>query len=67
MHPSDKNDVHQFYLMCDDVKALISEMGKRRIVCDPVQDEGWGLLTQLTLPGVASSVFMNRDARDRKH
>jgi len=26
-------------------------MKKRSIICDPVQDEGWGLLTQLTLPG----------------
>jgi hypothetical protein len=26
LHPSDKNDVHEFYLMCDDVKALITHL-----------------------------------------
>jgi hypothetical protein len=26
VHPSDKNDIHQFYLMCDDVKLLVEKM-----------------------------------------
>jgi hypothetical protein len=26
-------------------------MQKRSIVCGPVQDQGWGLLTELSLPG----------------
>ena len=51
VHPSDKNDVYEFYLMCDDVEAFITEMNKHGIAVSPVQDEGWGILTQLTLPG----------------
>lgn len=51
VHPSDKNDVNEFYLMCDDVNAFIAEMKKHAIAVDPVQDQGWGLLTRLTLPG----------------
>src|SRR5215468_10714297 len=51
VHPSDTNDVHEFYLMCEDIEALIAEMKKRNIVCGPVRNQGWGLLTQLTLPG----------------
>ena len=51
VHPSDKNNVHEFYLMCEDVEALAAEMKKRNIACRPVQNQGWGLLTQLTLPG----------------
>jgi len=27
VHPSSKNDVHEFYLMCDDVEAFIDAMG----------------------------------------
>lgn len=66
VHPSDKNDVHQFYLMCDDVKAFIAEMEKQRIACDPVQDEGWGLVTQLTLPGGGKlGVYEPRHARPK--
>ena len=51
VHPSGKNDVHEFYLMCDDVDALIAAMNERSITCSPVQNQGWGLLTHVTLPG----------------
>jgi hypothetical protein len=51
VHPSNQNNVHEFYLMCDDVKAFIAEMNKRNITCSPVQNQGWGLLTQVSLPG----------------
>jgi len=51
VHPSHKNDVHEFYLMCDDVEAFIADMQKANVVCGPVQNQGWGLLTQVRLPG----------------
>jgi hypothetical protein len=51
VHPSDKDSVHEFYLMCDDVAALVAEMRKSDIACGSVQNQGWGLLTHLTLPG----------------
>ena len=40
VHPSEKNDVHEFYLIVDDVSAFIAEMGTHDIACSPVQDEG---------------------------
>ena len=51
VHPSNKNDVHEFYLICDDVEAFVREMKSRRIDCEPVKDQAWGLLTGITLPG----------------
>ncbi|HSB62826.1 MAG TPA: extradiol dioxygenase [Thermoanaerobaculia bacterium] len=51
VHPSDVNDVHEFYLMCDDVDALVSEMKKREVACTPVESQGWGRLTHVALPG----------------
>lgn len=51
VHSSQKNDVHEFYFMCDDIVALVEELAKHQIACDPVQDRGYGLVTQLTLPG----------------
>jgi hypothetical protein len=51
IHPSDRNDVHEIYLMCDDVEALVAEMGAKGITCTPPQSQGWGVLTHLTLPG----------------
>src|SRR5215469_13875778 len=51
VHPSDKNDVHEFYLMCDDVKEFVAAMKQQNISCDEIQDQGWGVLTRLTMPG----------------
>jgi len=64
VHPSDKNDVQEFYLMCDDVNSFVAEMETRKITCGPVQDMGWGVLTQLTLPGGGKiGVYQPRHAR----
>jgi hypothetical protein len=66
VHPSDKNNVHEFYLMCDDVEALVAEMKQRNIACGPVQNVGWGLLTRLTLPGGGElGIYQPRHARPR--
>ena len=51
VHPSSKNDLHEFYLMSDDINAFVAQMKKKRIACGPVRDMGWGLLSQLALPG----------------
>ncbi|HTD52731.1 MAG TPA: extradiol dioxygenase [Thermoanaerobaculia bacterium] len=64
VHPSDENDVHEFYLMCDDVEAFMDEMKAQQIECAPVQNLGWGMLTQLTLPGGGKlGVYQPRHAR----
>lgn len=51
VHPSNENDVHEFYFMCDDVEAFVAEMRQRGIGCKAVEDHGYGLVTELTLPG----------------
>lgn len=51
VHPSTKNDVHEFYLMCDDVEGLVADLKKNKIACSPAQNEAWGMLTHVTLPG----------------
>jgi hypothetical protein len=51
VHPSDENDVHEFYLMCENVEAFIAEMKNRKIKCGPLHNQPWGALTQLILPG----------------
>src|SRR5258706_1159552 len=64
VHPSDKNDVHEFYLMCDDVQALIADMKARGVACRDVQNQGWGLLTQVSLPGGRElGIYQPRHAR----
>jgi hypothetical protein len=66
VHPSTKNDIHELYLMVDDVEAFVADMARRRLNCSPVQDQGWGLLTQLTLPGGGKlGVYQPRHARPK--
>jgi hypothetical protein len=66
VHPSQKNDVHEFYLMCDDVEAFVTEMRRHSVACGPVHDEGWGLLTQVMLPGGGRlGVYQPRHARPK--
>ncbi len=66
VHPSSNNDAHEFYFMCDDIKAFTDEMTKNKIQCSKIQDQGWGLLTQLTLPGgVKIGVYEPRHARPK--
>ena len=66
VHPSEENDVHEFYLMVDDVKAFVAEMKKQKIKCGELQDQGWGILTQITLPGGGKlGVYQPRHARPK--
>jgi catechol 2,3-dioxygenase-like lactoylglutathione lyase family enzyme len=63
VHPGE-NDEHEFYLMCDDVNAFVAEMKTKDITCGDVQDMGWGVLSQLTLPGGGKlGVYQPRHAR----
>lgn len=64
VHPSDKNSVHELYLMCDDLEAFIAEMREHGIASSPVHDEPWGSITRLTLPGGgALGIYQPRHAR----
>jgi hypothetical protein len=51
VHPSPENGRHEIYLMCDDIKGFVEQMSQHKVACSELQDEGWGLLVQLTLPG----------------
>lgn len=66
VHPSGKNDVHEFFLMCDDIDAFATEMRRRGVTCGPVRDEGWGLLARVTMPGGGKlGVYQPRHARPK--
>ncbi len=64
VHPSEENNQHEFYLMCDDIEAFVAQMKEKSVTCGPVQDMGWGLLSQITLPGGGNlGVYQPRHAR----
>jgi hypothetical protein len=64
VHPSSRNDVHELYLMCEDINAFVAAMGAQGIACDPLETQPWGLLTRLSLPGGGRlGVYQPRHAR----
>ena len=52
--------------MSDDIEALIGAMQERGITCAPAQNQGWGVLTQVTLPGGGKlGIYQPRHARPK--
>lgn len=51
VHPSEENGAHELFLMCDDLQALIAEMKTKKVECSPVDEQRWGSITRVTLPG----------------
>lgn len=50
VHPG-KNDVHELYLMCEDLNATMGELKARGIRCDAPEELRWGIRTEIQLPG----------------
>jgi hypothetical protein len=66
VHPSEKNDGHELYLMCDDVGEFVAAMERLGVPCAAVQTLRWGLQTKLTLPGGGVlGVYQPRHARPK--
>jgi hypothetical protein len=66
VHPSEKNDLHEFYLICDDIQKFVAAMKNYKIHCDEVQDQGWGVLTHVALPGGGKlGIYQPRHARPK--
>lgn len=64
IHPGPKDSVHELYLMCEDVEAFRTMLDGKKIKSSSVKDQGWGLLTTVTLPGGGKlGVYQPRHAR----
>ena len=64
IHPAEANGEHEIYLMVDDVKAFVANMKDRGVSCTEPRDQGWGVLTSLSLPGGgALGIYEPRHAR----
>ena len=51
VHPSDENDMHEFYLMTDDLDAEMAALKRAGAACEDVSQQTWGRLTRIQLPG----------------
>jgi len=50
-HPSEENDRHELFLMCDDLKAEMATLRVKGVECAEVTEARWGSITKLRLPG----------------
>ena len=50
-HPTEENGGHEVYLMCDDLRAEIAALAKKKVQCAEVEEARWGSITKLQLPG----------------
>jgi hypothetical protein len=50
-HPSEKNDLHELYFMCDNLKTTMKSLNGKKVKCSAVKEAGWGSLTTILLPG----------------
>jgi hypothetical protein len=52
VHPSEGSAAHQISFMCDDIHTTIAELSEKGIEFEgEVQDQGWGITTNMVLPG----------------
>lgn len=69
MHPIEGGDgahngKHELYLMCEDIHATTKALARKGIRCSAVKDQGWGIVSKLTLPGGSElGVYQPRHAR----
>ena len=50
-HSSDKNGPHELFFMCESLKTEIAALAKKGVHCSAVQEERWGSITRIRLPG----------------
>jgi hypothetical protein len=52
VHPAEEGGRVELYLLCDDVAATVAALQAEGIeIARPISDQGWGLLTAISLPG----------------
>lgn len=50
IHPTEGDEHHELYLMCDSLDATIAELKTKGVVAGPISEQRWGRLTSIPLP-----------------
>ncbi len=53
VHPAAQGGKLELYWMTDDVHAAIETLAAKGVECTPVSEQGWGIVTEVTLPSGA--------------
>jgi hypothetical protein len=51
VHGGQTNDVHQLYLVSDELDAEIARLAAKGVHCSAPTQAGWGRMTSIPLPG----------------
>jgi catechol 2,3-dioxygenase-like lactoylglutathione lyase family enzyme len=52
IHPTEEQDHHELYLLCEDIEATALELDRRGVPLKrPFDEARWGRVTEITLPG----------------
>ena len=52
IHPTEEQDHHDLYLLCEDIEATAQELERRGVPLKrPFDEARWGRVTEITLPG----------------
>jgi hypothetical protein len=64
VHPSDDNDMHELYLMTDDLDPEIAALRQAGVPCEEAAQQAWGRATRIKLPGGGTlGLYQPRHAR----
>lgn len=50
-HPHEQNDLHELYLMCDNLATEVDMLASKGIACSEIVEAPWGSVTKIRLPG----------------
>ena len=50
-HPSEENNRHDLYFMCENLAAEMSGLQEKGVLCTPVEEARLGSVTSIPLPG----------------
>lgn len=51
VHPSDENDMHELYLMTEDLDLEMDSLKQAGVSFEEVTQQRWGRVTRIKLPG----------------
>ena len=64
VHGGARNDVHELYLICDDLDSTIARLAEKGVACGETMSAGWGRATSVPLPGGGKiGLYQPRHAR----
>ncbi len=51
VHPAETSGKHELFFMCENIETFVTQASDKGITCTPIEDQNWGRLTTITLPG----------------